>query len=614
MRIRELEIMNFRNIDFMKICPRKIGKHDLVVLIGENNAGKTNVLTLLHLLFDPVRSIRTLDLCETDFRDIDKPITATIVFEDLSEEMLAEFFDVLDFVPGTDQSLLSLTFNCTYDKDTRECEPKLVFTRDLERIVSFSEKRMFSFYLQDALRDYRTIHSGKTSLFTRMLRQIDISQQEQHMIERFNEASEILQTNEQINDLRESIHRIASNIIDLPADHNAIRLTVAASNSVDLKRSVRIQLRQPDATNYLDVDELGLGLQSVLTMSIFRAFAGIGQLRDGIFAIDEPEAHLHPHSQRAMYREIMDLSTMRQVWVATHSPSLVEHIDPRHIVRISKMPTGTSSAVQLPEDFPEEYVFSYEKHLDAGKSDAFFSKAVLLVEGPTEHGFFPTASLVLAKTSPLYHLDRIGVAVVCADGKNNIKTLARLLKNFDIPCQVIVDWDEDDNNHERVVREIKEITPYVFEYDHVAKMGDIEGMLCLHVPIAEMIQFEDDILPEKFAIGLVMQELKKVVKSADSHLYDQISVIQRQKGRLADVADIIVEFVEKYPDLELSVRATLAQGLRKIKTRTTGRLLAERFTTYVPSSLVACLENVIRLAGYTFETQESEETNATAVS
>jgi predicted ATP-dependent endonuclease of OLD family len=99
MRIKELRIKNLRNFkDEMRITPQKINGHDIVVLIGENNAGKSNVLSILHMIFNPDRSIRTLEFEETDFYDISKPIEVKVIFEDLSEELCAEFIGLVDAV------------------------------------------------------------------------------------------------------------------------------------------------------------------------------------------------------------------------------------------------------------------------------------------------------------------------------------------------------------------------------------------------------------------------------------------------------------------------------------------------------------------------------------
>ncbi|ETT47944.1 MULTISPECIES: AAA family ATPase [unclassified Paenibacillus] len=200
----------------------------------------------------------------------------------------------IEEIDGQEAWFLSLVFNCIYDKDTKESEPSLVYGRQVERTVGFTEKRLISFYYQDALRDHRTIKSNKDSLFDRILQQIDLSAEETVILEKLDEAGDSLKDNVDISAFVDGVSEVTRRIIEMPDINDLLRLTVAASSSVDIKKNIQLQLKHAGSDRYLNIEQLGLGLQSVLTVSVFRAFAGIGKLREGIFAIDEPESHLYP--------------------------------------------------------------------------------------------------------------------------------------------------------------------------------------------------------------------------------------------------------------------------------------------------------------------------------
>ncbi|PRZ12246.1 putative ATP-dependent endonuclease of OLD family [Laceyella sediminis] len=601
MRIKDLRISNFRNFkDEIRIVPQKINGHDIVVLIGENNAGKSNVLSILHMLFNPERSIRTLEFEETDFYDLNKPIKVEVVLEDLSEELCAEFIGLVDAeqVGGQNKYSLPLKFSVIYDKNTREAEPSLVYARQPDRLVSFGEKKLISFFFQDAMRDYRAIKPNKGSLFGRILNQINLTAQEEAILSKLDEASDSLKNNPEIVEFTNVVADITKQIIDLPRIDDLLRLTIATSTAVDLKKYIQMQLKHHAADKYLDVDQLGLGLQSVLTVSIFRAFAGIGKLREGIFAIDEPESHLYPHTQRKMYREILQLSRTRQVFVATHSPSLIELINPRQICLIRKDAQGTSTSVQLPQNFPEEFVSSYEKHLDVGKADAFFSKAVLLTEGPTEQGLFPELGLSLIYKDSNYDLDRIGVSVINAGGKTNIKAFIRLLDNFGIPCVTVIDYDSKDINHEKELKEIKEICSNVYELPRKPNMGDIEGYVCDNVPIDKLITFLEEVLSPERKENL-FSDLKGAIKKADVEKSNELRDMRKNNKSLEEAIPILNEVITHTSEVESKIRETLANSFRKIKGRTTGRLIGERFSDHFTEKFIEnTLDAVIQLAGY----------------
>ncbi|TCW40771.1 ATP-dependent nuclease [Laceyella sacchari] len=610
MRIKDLRISNFRNFkDEIRIVPQKINGHDIVVLIGENNAGKSNVLSILHMLFNPERSIRTLEFEETDFYDLNKPIKVEVVLEDLSEELCAEFIGLVDAeqVGGQNKYSLSLKFSVIYDKNTREAEPSLVYARQPDRLVSFGEKKLISFFFQDAMRDYRAIKPNKGSLFGRILNQINLTEQEEAILSKLNEASDSLKNNPEIVEFTNVVADITKQIIDLPRIDDLLRLTIATSTAVDVKKYIQMQLKHHAADKYLDVDQLGLGLQSVLTVSIFRAFAGIGKLREGIFAIDEPESHLYPHAQRKMYREILQLSRTRQVFVATHSPSLIELINPRQICLMRKDAQGTSTSVQLPQNFPEEFVSSYEKHLDVGKADAFFSKAVLLTEGPTEQGLFPELGLSLIYKDSNYDLDRIGVSVINAGGKTNIKAFIRLLNNFGIPCVTVIDYDSKDKNHEKELKEIKEICPNVYELPRKPNMGDIEGYVCDNVPIDKLIMFLEEVLSPERKEDL-FSDLKGAIKKADVEKSNELRDMRKNNKSLEEAIPILNEVITHTSEVESKIRETLANSFRKIKGRTTGRLIGEKFSDHFTEKFIEnTLDAVIQLAGYWDDIEGEQE-------
>lgn len=84
MRISQVIIKNYRNFNNITIVPRKINGYDLVVLIGENNSGKTNILSLLNTILNPERSIRTLNFTESEFYDVSLHIEVEITFDELA--------------------------------------------------------------------------------------------------------------------------------------------------------------------------------------------------------------------------------------------------------------------------------------------------------------------------------------------------------------------------------------------------------------------------------------------------------------------------------------------------------------------------------------------------
>lgn len=83
MLLYRANIENFRNIDHINI-----NFSDFNVLIGENNIGKTNILTAINKVLS-----KNIYFKEDDFKILEKPIIIELSFNNLSDEDKAAFFD-----------------------------------------------------------------------------------------------------------------------------------------------------------------------------------------------------------------------------------------------------------------------------------------------------------------------------------------------------------------------------------------------------------------------------------------------------------------------------------------------------------------------------------------
>jgi len=75
MKIKEVQIKNFRSI-----VECKFNFPDLLALIGENNAGKSNIIYALELFFN-----KNKPESKEDYFDLSKPIEITISFTNLTD-------------------------------------------------------------------------------------------------------------------------------------------------------------------------------------------------------------------------------------------------------------------------------------------------------------------------------------------------------------------------------------------------------------------------------------------------------------------------------------------------------------------------------------------------
>ena len=94
----------------------------------------------------------------------------------------------------------------------------------------------------------------------------------------------------------------------------------------------------------------GMGTRSLASLLVFRAFASWRQERaqEGgdevhtLLALEEPEAHLHPHAQKALFAQIRDIPGQRIV--STHSPYFVAQSRLEDLRLLAKAKSDTTVA------------------------------------------------------------------------------------------------------------------------------------------------------------------------------------------------------------------------------------------------------------------------------
>lgn len=151
-----------------------------------------------------------------------------------------------------------------------------------------------------------------------------------------------------------------------------------------------------------------------------------------ILAIDEPEAHLHPSSQRSLAKMLK--AGDGQKILVTHSPTIAGSFEPDEIVVIRL----DGSAVQPTKGFLSGDSGTLARWWIGRQLEPLTAAAVIAVEGPSDRIIVNRVATGLG-----FDLDRHDVVVVETNGCGDMKVVESIFGNggFGIPLYELIDED-----------------------------------------------------------------------------------------------------------------------------------------------------------------------------
>ena len=239
------------------------------------------------------------------------------------------------------------------------------------------------------------------------------------------------------------------------------------------------------------VENKGHGLQRAVIFSILRCYSELisgyqeEKKRVNIFAIEEPEIYMHPQAQRTIRRVLLDVTDSGdQAVFSTHSFLLLDVARFDEIVRVEAVPckhgrcrTVESRVWHLPmskmirdietrrpnlkgkatdESMRELYSHAYHPI----RSEGFFARKIILVEGATEHYSLPIYAEALK-----HHFDKLNISVVDCGGKGSMDRLYRVFNELGIPCYILFDYDAG-NHDNNIIDKSRELLTMLGEQPH----------------------------------------------------------------------------------------------------------------------------------------------------
>lgn len=307
--------------------------------------------------------------------------------------------------------------------------------------LSISKEVSFTFIkaLRDVVSDFQD--NRKNPLLTLFKsKSEDIKKKDFCSISR--QVEELNQSIEKLEDIQEITDNISNTIKEaVGTTYSPSSLSIKSNVPSDVEKlfqSLKLFIGEPEEDYEGGVHELSLGGANLIFLTLKLPEYKYRKERDKIanfLLIEEPEAHIHTHIQKALFDKIDYPDT--QIIYSTHSTHISEVANISNMNIISRF-RNYSEVYQPFVGLSEDQIVKIQRFLDAIRCNLLFAKSVILVEGDAEEIIIP----IMVKKTLGVSLDELGISLINVRS-TGFENLAQLFHNHRIKkkCAIITDLD-----------------------------------------------------------------------------------------------------------------------------------------------------------------------------
>ena len=346
--IDKIRIKNFRALKDVEVNLKPI-----TILVGANNCGKTTLLRALNSVLGITRNqVNQDDL----FIDKDGNQATKEIVIDIRIIPTDEVGNRIDNFDGKWSSMLGTGIQTDNDKEYLAIRTKYIFGVEDTPATSYflitnweseqlnaDEYKGFSqirnnikMYFIDAQRDILDDSKQRTSFFGKLVSQLDYGDNLEGIKEQIAELNkEAIDKSEVLKHLKKELEKLNKTT---QTQGEGVSLNPFPKKINDLHKGMKVYF-QDSKSDTFSMENHGMGTRSWASIVTAGAFSSWqvqqidkkiekGEETDllfPIFALEEPEAHLHPNAQRTLYKQLKNFKG--QKIVSSHSPYIAGQAD-----------------------------------------------------------------------------------------------------------------------------------------------------------------------------------------------------------------------------------------------------------------------------------------------
>lgn len=544
MQVSELEIKNFRGIK-----TAKIGFDGHVLLVGRNNVGKSTICEALEFVLSPDRQYRFPPVEEFDFYNAGYlgengepvPITIEVLLTDVTPTIENACFNHLERWDTENRRVLGegdidqvdkpghvwalrLLFIGRYNVEEDEFEAATHFAksydpeREDESRVSRAIRRTFGFlYLRTLRTGSRALTLERGSLLDVILRLQKLNTGIwEHVRERLQKLDPPIQSGAtNLTPVLNAIEQRLAEYIQMDNPGEATGLFVSRLTREHLRETLSFFVSMTADQKPVPFQDVGTGTLNTLVLALLSFIAELKE-ENVIFAMEEPEIALPPHTQRRVANYLLESTT--QCFVTSHSPYVIESFRPEQIkiLRRSNEAKVSGKDIELSEVIKAK---TYRKHIRRGIAEAMLGRAVVIAEGITEvYTLAAVSQKMELSNDEFYALDLSGVTIFSAEGDGSVGEFGAFFGALELPAYALLD------KKQRNSADQKNIDEAGFQLVTEIPYKGMESLLAREVPITKQWMYleavRDSVLHKKYGIPDSKPEDEKIRSLTTSTLKD----------------------------------------------------------------------------------------------